>query len=199
MNKLLLKAFNYINYSETELNDYETISIDSDINLENRKKLIKEKIKIKNSLDCDNTVLSNLLENEELLERFRGQSTAFNFWINMNAFNYRAYVPYMIRDIGQYYTFYLTNKRLVILETNQLQKIKKSLFIDLNDISKFEYKEKSYGFKFVVKFKRIEEKYDFRESYFLFGDYFKYSYRFKVSSKIARKIIPILDSTINSN
>lgn len=193
MNKELLKLFNYIEYNESDIKEYEPDNIN--VNLEERKKIIINKIKIQNSISCDEYVLKNLNAEEFIVERFKGETTSVSFFANMNSFEYR-YVPYMFRDIGQYYTIYLTNRRLVIIETNNMLKVKKDTFFDLEDIISFKYKKKSYGYKFVFRFIPTD-KYDFREAYFMNGEYFKYYYRIMVKDKRVEQIIDKLNKSIN--
>lgn len=195
MNKELLQSLNHVSYSNSELNKYNQAEKNVEVNLEERKKSLKEKITLANIISNDEYVSRGLSNGEALIDMFRGESTPASFFANMGAFEYK-YIPYVFRDIGQYYTVYLTNKNLIIIETNKLQKLKKGTFFDLKDILSFKYKKKPYGYKFVFKFRQMD-KYEFRNNYFMNTTYFKYYYRMKVSDINALSIAEKLNKAIN--
>lgn len=195
MNKELLQSLNYVSYSDSELKEYKQAEKNLNVNFEDRKKSLKEKIILANIISNDDYVSKGLSNDEALIELFRAESTPASFFANMGAFEYK-YIPYALRDIGQYYTVYLTNKNLIIIETNKLQKFKKGTFFDLKDILSFKYKKTPYGYKFVFRFRQTD-KYEFRNTYFMNTNYFKYYYRMKISGKNALNIAEKLNTAIN--
>ncbi|MDF2880525.1 MAG: hypothetical protein K0R54_1082 [Clostridiaceae bacterium] len=195
MNKEILQSLNYISYSASELDEYKQAEKNIEVNFEGRKKSLKGKIILANIINNDEYVSKGLSEGETLIDMFKATSTPASFFANMGSFDYK-YIPYIFRDIGQYYTVYLTNKNLIIIETNRLQKFKKGTFFNLKDILSFRYKKKPYGYKFVFRFKHTD-KYEFRDTYFMNTSYFKYYYRMKVSGKNALYVAEELDAAIN--
>ena len=195
MNRKFLAALSYIDYSENELHQYEEAQASVSIDLKEKKKSLKGKIISKNILKMDKYISEGLNKDEKIVDTFRASATTLYFFANMNSYDYK-YIPYMFRDIGQYFSVYLTNEKLIIIETNESIKLKRETFFDLDDILSFVYKKRIYGYKFVFKFKD-EDKYRFREAFFMNTAYFKYYYRMKVTDKRAMDIAKLLDNAIN--
>lgn len=116
----------------------------SDDKLKERKKAVKIKISIENLNKCNKMAEDSLDEDEEIIYKFRGLMSglkylgsvlSYTFWTN-------GLGAYSLLNLGTNYIVYITNKRIIFLEVDEINNIKKKYSFVFSDIIKFKYKNK---------------------------------------------------------
>lgn len=143
-NNNFIKDIKFTNISSEELKSLEKMSDISAIKLEERKKSIKIKISAENLNKCNKIAQSSLNQNEKIIYEFRGLMSGLKYLTSALSYNFLTYGlgAYTLLNLGTSYIGYITNKKIIFLEVDGVNKIMKSYFFNFSDIIKFKYKNK---------------------------------------------------------